>query len=115
MTPPIKTVRQYLLKHIWVIIPVLLASGGAMWGIAEAAVAYDGNIMKKDEYHLVLDQRYLQITEFKNITRLNRIQQLNDMLFQINFKINNNTATPLDKAMKERYENELRQLNQSRV
>lgn len=87
------------LKKIMLVIGVLSAIGGGIWGVAEAAIA--------------LDARYLHAADYKSIEKSRSIRNLENKIFSLQFKVNKGVATALERAMLERYKAQLLALRNS--
>ena len=81
------------LKKIMLIIGVLSAAGGGIWGVAEAAIA--------------LDSRYMHVADYKSIEKRKSIIKLENKIFALQFKVNKGKASPLERAMLDRYKAQL--------
>jgi len=81
------------LKKIMLIIGALSAMGGGIWGVAEAAIT--------------LDSRYMHVADYKAIEKSKQINSLENKIFALQFKVNKGIATPLEKAMLDRYKAQL--------
>jgi len=90
-----KEERLATLKKIGVIVGIVMAVGGALWGSAQAAIYYH------------LDERYVQVASYVDAKKQERIAFLNDKIFILTFKVNSGTASPIEHALLERYKNEL--------
>lgn len=86
------------LKKIGTIIGIVVSVCGALWGTAQATIYYH------------LDERYVQVTDYKASVKEQEIKDLEDKIFELNFKVQNGTATPLEKAQLERYKSRLQKL-----
>lgn len=83
-------------KKLLLIFTLISMSIGGVYGIAEAAMK--------------IDSRYMKVSDYKSIKTQERIKYLEEQIFMLNFKVENGTATSLDKAMLERYKSELASL-----
>jgi len=81
------------LKKIMLVIAVFSAIGGGIWGIAEAAIT--------------IDARYMHVADYKAIEKSKAITKLENKIFALQFKVNSNKASPLERAMLERYKAQL--------
>lgn len=81
------------LKKLLIIGGVISALGGGMYGIAEAAIT--------------LDNRYLKVSTFKAIKKVERIEKLEDKIFELNFKVQDGKASSMDKALLDRFKSKL--------
>lgn len=86
------------LRRIGIIMGIFSASTFSLWGLAEAAVVYK------------FDKRYVQIISFEIVKREERVLNLQEKIFILQFKLENKTATILDKALLLRYKSELQLL-----
>ena len=61
------------------------------------------------------DTRYMKVSEYEDKTAKYQIQQLEDKLFELDFKLAEPNPEPLDKALRHRFNNRLKalQLKQS--
>jgi len=101
------------LKRTGLILGILSACGLSIWGIAEAAIAYklDQRYIQIERIETDLDPRYVTIAGYKSAKLEERKQWLQDEIFKLTFKINSGTATPLEKALLQKYQNELDTIN----
>ena len=81
------------LKKIMLVIGVLSAVSAGIWGVAEAAIT--------------LDNRYMHVADYKAIEKGKRINSLENKIFALQFKVNGGKASPLEKALLERYKAQL--------
>jgi hypothetical protein len=56
------------------------------------------------------DKRYIQQKSMEQFYNKKRIDELDDKIFTIQFKVNQGTATPLDKALLDKYMRERQKL-----
>lgn len=75
---------------------IVIAVCGALWGSAQAAIYYH------------LDERYVQVASYVDAKKQERVAFLNDQIFILNFKVSGGSATNLERALLEKYRNELR-------
>jgi len=92
----IPDLKQYSAKQIWLTISGIIFLISSMWGVVQAAAA--------------VDERYVHQTSFDERMDKMRIRQLEDEIFKLEFKVADGTATPLDKALLQRYKSELQSL-----
>lgn len=81
------------LKKIMLVIAVLTAIGGGIWGIAEAAIT--------------IDSRYMHVADYKAIEKNKAITKLENKIFSLQFKVNTGKASALERAMLNRYKAQL--------
>ena len=103
------------LKKIGLVLTLITAICGAGYGLVEAAVTLDDRYLHKKTSHTILDTRYMKVADYKTEKANERIRILEEKIFVINFKIQSNTATALERAMKERYESELQSLRNNAI
>ena len=82
------------------------------------AIAILGSILTIFTGVAFIEDRYVHAADFEQYADSQqkalkdfRIQSLEDKVFELDFKIQSGTATNLDRALKERYTNQLDRLN----
>jgi hypothetical protein len=94
-----KEARSMFVQHkreFWYITSVFILCS-ALWGGVQGVIAADA--------------RYLKVEHYQTDRVLDRIKLIQDKLFVINFKIREGSAGALDYALKEKYQNELTNIN----
>jgi len=81
------------LKKIMLVIGAFTAISGGIWGIAEAAIT--------------IDSRYMHVADYKAIEKNKSITKLENKIFSLQFKVNSGKASPLERAMLDRYKAQL--------
>lgn len=99
------------LKKTSVILGIVSACGFSFYGMAEAAIAFklDQRYLQSSEIEIKknLDPRYITIAGYAAIKKNERISNLQEKIFTLEFKVQQDKASPLDKALLQRYKTEL--------
>jgi hypothetical protein len=95
------------LKKYSIYASAISASLAILYGIAEAGIKLDERYMKSENYHEVLDERYLVLAEYESREKAREIRVLEDKIFELQMKIESGTGTAVDRAMLARYRDRL--------
>lgn len=106
------------LKKTGIVFAIFSSLGFSFYGLAEAAISFkfDQRYLRSSEAEIKknLDPRYITTIEYAAIKKQERIVNLKEKVFMLEFKDEQGKITALEKALLERYKRELFSLTNSR-